>query len=325
MSGRIVVRRHGGPEVLEWDETDVPEPGSGEVRIRHGAVGVNYIDVYFRSGAYPGPSFPFSIGMEGAGTVDAVGPGVTSVNVGSRIAYASAPLGSYAEVRNMPADRVVALPDGIDDATAAAMMLKGMTAEYLLHRTYSVKLGDEILVHAAAGGVGLILCQWAKELGATVIGTVGNEAKARLAAQNGCDHPIVYTKADFVSEVRKLTGGAGVQVVYDSVGKDTFDGSLDCLAQRGYMVLYGQSSGKVGAVDPQVLNLKGSLFLTRPTMMHYTATRDDLVLSTSRLFSVVKSGAVKIHVGQTYPLREASRAHADLEARKTTGSVVLVP
>jgi NADPH2:quinone reductase len=325
MPGRIALRKHGGPEVLEWDEIDVPEPGAGDVRIRHSAVGINFIDVYFRSGAYPGPSFPFSIGMEGAGVVEAVGPGVTSVKVGSRIAYASAPLGSYAEVRNMPADRVVELPDGIDDETGAAMMLKGMTAEYLLHRTYPVKVGDHVLVHAAAGGVGLILCQWAKVLGATVIGTVGNEEKARLAAENGCDHPIIYTKTNFVSEVRKITSGGGVRVVYDSVGKDTFDGSLDCLAQRGYLVLYGQSSGKVASFDPQVLNYKGSLFFTRPTLAHYTATREDLLLSTSRLFSAVKSGAVKIRVGQRYPLREAARAHADLEARKTTGSTVLVP
>lgn len=311
--------------MLEWDEADVPEPGPGEVKIRHGAVGVNFIDVYFRSGAYPGPSFPFTIGMEGAGVVEAAGPGVTDVKVGQRVAYASAPLGSYAEVRIMPAERVVTVPDGIDDKTAAAMMLKGMTAEYLLHRTYPVKLGDTVLVHAAAGGVGLILCQWAKELGATVIGTVGSDAKARLAEENGCDHPIVYTKTNFVSEVRSLTSGAGVKVVYDSVGKSTFEGSLDCLAQRGYFVLFGQSSGKVEAFDPQVLNYKGSLFFTRPTMAHYTATREDLVLSASRLFSVVKSGAVRIRVGQQYPLRDAARAHADLESRKTTGSTIFVP
>jgi NADPH2:quinone reductase len=295
------------------------------VRIRQSAAGINFIDVYFRSGAYPGPSFPFSIGMEGAGVVDAVGAGVTSVKVGSRVAYASAPLGSYAEVRNMPEDRVVELPDGIDDKTGAAMMLKGMTAEYLLHRTYPVKAGDKVLVHAAAGGVGLILCQWAKALGATVIGTVGSDEKATLVSENGCDHPIVYTKSNFVSEVRKLTSGAGVRVVYDSVGKDTIDGSLDCLGQRGYLVLYGQSSGKVDAFDPQILNFKGSLFFTRPTLAHYTATRDDLVLSASRLFSAVKSGAVKIRVGQTYALRDAARAHADLEGRKTIGSTVLLP
>jgi NADPH:quinone reductase len=325
MPGRIVLRRHGGPEVLEWEETDVPEPGPGDIKIRQSAAGINFIDVYFRSGAYPGPSFPFSIGMEGAGVVDAVGAGVTSVKVGSRVAYASAPLGSYAEVRNMPADRVVELPDGIDDETGAAMMLKGMTAEYLLHRTYAVKAGDAVLVHAAAGGVGLILCQWAKALGATVIGTVGSDEKAKLVSENGCDHPIVYTKSNFVSEVRKLTSGAGVRVVYDSVGRDTIDGSLDCLSQRGYLVLYGQSSGKVEAFDPQILNYKGSLFFTRPTLAHYTATREDLLLSTSRLFSAVKSGVVKIHVGQTYPLRDAARAHADLEARKTIGSTVLLP
>lgn len=325
MPGRIVLHRHGGPDVLEWEETEVPEPGSGEVRIRQSAAGVNFIDVYFRSGAYPGPSFPFSIGMEGAGVVEAVGPGVANVKVGSRVAYASAPLGAYAELRNMPADRVVELPDGIDDETGAAMMLKGMTAEYLLHRTYPVKAGDTVLVHAAAGGVGLILSQWAKALGAKVIGTVGSEDKARLATENGCDHPIVYTKTKFATEVLKLTSGAGVRVVYDSVGKSTFDGSLDCLAQRGYLILYGQSSGKVEAFDPQVLNYKGSLFFTRPTLAHYTGTREDLVLSASRLFSAVKSGAVKIRIGQTYPLRDAARAHADLESRKTTGSTVLLP
>lgn len=323
MSGRIVVRRHGGPEVFEWEDAEVPAPDSGEVRIRQRAVGVNFIDVYFRSGAYPGPSFPFSIGMEACGIVEAVGDGVKDVRVGSRVAYASAPLGAYAELRNMPAERVVTVPDGIDDKTAAAMMLKGMTAEYLLHRTYTVKLGDRVLVHAAAGGVGLILCQWAKELGATVIGTVGSAEKAKLAAANGCDHPIVYTKEDVASEVRKLTSGAGVQVVYDSVGKDTFEASLDCLAQRGYLVLYGQSSGKVAPFDPQILNYKGSLFFTRPTLAHYTGTRDDLTLSSSRLFSVVKNGAVKIHIGQTYPLKDAARAHTDLEARRTTGSTVL--
>jgi NADPH2:quinone reductase len=286
---------------------------------------VNFIDVYFRSGAYAGPSFPFSIGMEGAGVVEAVGAGVSIAKAGDRVAYASAPLGSYAEVRNMPAERVVTVPDGIDDITAAAIMLKGMTAEYLLHRTYHVKLGDKVLVHAAAGGVGLILCQWAKELGACVLGTVGSDQKAEIAAANGCDHPIVYTKQNFATEVRKLTSGAGVQVVYDSVGKDTFEGSLDCLAQRGYLVLFGQSSGKVEAFDPQILNYKGSLFFTRPTLAHYTATREDLVLSSSRLFSVVKNGAVKLHVGQTYPLREAARAHEDLEARRTSGSSVLIP
>lgn len=325
MAGRIVVRRHGGPEVLEWEEAQVGAPGPGDVRIRQTAVGINFIDVYFRSGAYAGPSLPFSIGMEAAGVVDAVGAGVNTAKVGDRVAYASAPLGSYAEVRIMPADRVVTIPDGVEDRTAAAMMLKGMTAEYLLRRTYEVKHGDAILVHAAAGGVGLILCQWAKALGATVIGTVGSDEKARLAAVNGCDHPIVYTKSDVASEVKRLTGGAGVRVVYDSVGKDTFAASLDSLAQRGYLVLFGQSSGKVEAFDPQILNYKGSLFFTRPTLAHYTATRADLELSTSRLFDVVKSGAVKIHIGQTYPLREAARAHAALESRRTTGSTVLVP
>jgi NADPH2:quinone reductase len=324
MIGRIVVSRHGGPEVLSWGEAEVGEPGPREVRLRHTAVGVNYIDVYFRTGLYPA-ALPFTPGMEGAGVVEAVGPDVSSMKAGDRVAYASGPLGSYSEARLMPADRVVALPPDIGDRTAAAMMLKGMTAEYLLHRTYPVKSGDTVLVHAAAGGVGRILCQWAKYLGATVLGTVGNDEKARVAAESGCDHPILYTREDVAKRVRELTHGAGVAVVYDSVGKDTFAASLDSLAPRGMLALYGQSSGSVGAFDPQLLNQKGSLYLTRPSLAHYTATRADLVTSASRLFSAVESGTVKIHIGQTYALRDAARAHADLEGRKTTGSTVLLP
>lgn len=324
MVSRIVVSRQGGPEVLSWSEVEVGEPGPREVRLGHTAVGVNFIDVYFRTGLYAA-AVPFTPGMEGAGVVDAVGADVASLKVGDRVAYASGPLGSYSEARLMPADRVVALPPDIDDRTAAAMMLKGMTAEYLLHRTYAVKPGDAVLVHAAAGGVGRILCQWAKHLGATVLGTVGNDEKARLAAESGCDHPILYTREDVAKRVRELTQGSGVAVVYDSVGKDTLAASLDSLGPRGMFVSYGQSSGSVGAFDPQVLVQKGSLYLTRPSLAHYTATRADLETSAARLFSAVKSGAVKIHIGQTYPLRDAARAHADLEARKTTGSTVLLP
>jgi NADPH2:quinone reductase len=325
MVGRIVVSRLGGPEVLAWSDVEVGAPGPHEVRLRHTAVGVNFIDVYFRTGLYPAGSVPFALGMEAAGVVDAVGADVESLKVGDRVAYASGPLGSYSEARLMPAERVVLLPAGIDDKTGAAMMLKGMTAEYLLHRTYPVKRGDAVLVHAAAGGVGRILCQWAKHLGATVIGTVGSDEKARLAAESGCDHPILYSREDVAKRVREITGGAGVAVAYDSVGKDTFTASLDSLAPRGMLALYGQSSGPVGPFDPQLLNQKGSLFLTRPSLIHYTGTRADLVESASRLFSVVESGAVEIHIGQTYALRDAARAHADLEARKTTGSTVLLP
>jgi NADPH2:quinone reductase len=324
MIGRIVVSRHGGPEVLSWSEAEVGEPGPREVRLRHTAVGVNFIDVYFRTGLYQA-AVPFTPGMEAAGVVEAVGSDVSSVKVGDRVAYASRPLGAYSEARLMPADRLVAVPPDIDDRTVAAMMLKGMTAEFLLHRTYAVKSGDAVLVHAAAGGVGRILCQWAKHLGVTVLGTVGNDEKARVAAESGCDHPILYTRENVAKRVRELTHGAGVAVVYDSVGKDTFAASLDSLAPRGMLVLYGQSSGSVSAFDPLLLNQKGSLYLTRPSLPDYTATRPDLEMSASRLFSAVKSGVVKIHIGQTYPLRDAARAHADLEARKTTGSTVLLP
>jgi NADPH2:quinone reductase len=325
MIGRVVVRGHGGPEVLAWSEAEVGEPGHGDVRLRHTAVGVNFIDVYFRSGQYPAPGFPFVLGMEACGVVEAVGPGVADLSVGDRVGYASGPLGSYAEARLMPADRVVRVPEGIDDATAAAILLKGMTAEYLLHRTIEVRAGDTVLVHAAAGGVGLILCQWAKHLGATVIGTVGSEEKARLALANGCDHALFYQRENIPDRVRAITGGAGVRVVYDSVGRDTFEASLDCLAPRGLLALFGQSSGKVAPFDPQLLNFKGSIFLTRPSLAHYTGTRADLVLSSSRLFEAVLRGAVKVHIGQTYALRDAARAHEALEARRTTGSIVLTP
>lgn len=325
MPHAIVLSETGGPENLRWQEVTVGEPGPGQVRLRHTAIGLNFIDVYHRTGLYPLPSLPAVIGLEAAGVVEAVGPGVSDLTVGSRVAYASPPAGAYAEVRLMPADRLVALPDGIDDAHAAAMMLKGMTAEYLLCRTYKVKAGDTILVHAASGGVGLIVCQWAKHLGVQVIGTVGSDAKAELARAHGCDHPIVYTRENFVDRVKALTDGAGVAVVYDSVGKDTFMGSLDCLAPMGMMVSFGNASGAVPAFEPGILSAKGSLFLTRPTLMTYTAKRADLVASARALFEVVLKGTVTIEINQRYPLRDAAQAHRDLEARKTTGSTLLMP
>lgn len=325
MPHAIVLSETGGPENLRWQEVTVGEPGPCQVRLRHTAIGLNFIDVYHRTGLYPLPSLPAVIGLEAAGIVEAVGPGVSDLTVGSRVAYASPPAGAYSEVRLMPADRLVALPDGIDDAHAAAMMLKGMTAEYLLCRTYKVKAGDTILVHAASGGVGLIVCQWAKHLGVQVIGTVGSDAKAELARAHGCDHPIVYTRENFVDRVKALTGGAGVAVVYDSVGKDTFMGSLDCLAPMGMMVSFGNASGAVPAFEPGILSAKGSLFLTRPTLMTYTAKRADLVASARALFEVVLKGAVTIEINQRYPLRDAAQAHRDLEARKTTGSTLLMP
>ncbi|SUS06811.1 Quinone oxidoreductase [uncultured Defluviicoccus sp.] len=325
MPHAIVLSETGGPENLRWQEVTVGEPGPGQVRLRHTAIGLNFIDVYHRTGLYPLPSLPAVIGLEAAGVVEAVGPGVSDLTVGSRVAYASPPAGAYSEVRLMPADRLVTLPDGIDNAHAAAMMLKGMTAEYLLCRTYKVKAGDTILVHAASGGVGLIVCQWAKHLGVQVIGTVGSDAKAELARAHGCDHPIVYTRENFVDRVKALTGGAGVAVVYDSVGKDTFMGSLDCLAPMGMMVSFGNASGAVPAFEPGILSAKGSLFLTRPTLMTYTAKRADLVASARALFEVVLKGAVTIEINQRYPLRDAAQAHRDLEARKTTGSTLLMP
>jgi NADPH2:quinone reductase len=323
MTHAIRIHQTGGPETLRWESVDLPPPSAGEIQVRHTAVGLNYIDVYFRTGLYPAP-LPLTPGFEAAGVVAAVGAGVTEFQVGERVAYATGPLGAYAEARNMPADRAVKIPEGVSDQQAAAMMLQGMTAEYLLRRTWPVKKGDTILVHAAAGGVGLILCQWAKHLGATVIGTVGSDAKAELARAHGCDHPIVYTREDFQARVMELTGGAKLPVVYDSVGKDTFAKSLDCLALRGMMVLYGQASGKVPPLDLGELSAKGSLFVTRPTLFSYTSTRQELVDCANALFDVVKRGIVKIAINQTYPLREAAQAHIDLEARKTTGSTVLI-
>jgi NADPH2:quinone reductase len=324
MANAIRVYEPGGPEVMRWEAVSVGDPGPGEARVRHTAVGLNYIDVYFRTGMYPAPASPFTPGMEGAGVVEAVGEGVSGLVAGDRVAYAGA-LGSYAEVRLAPAEKLVKVPDGIDDQTAAAMMLQGMTTEYLLRRTFPVQAGQTILFHAAAGGVGLMACQWAKALGATVIGTVGSDEKAELARSHGCDHPIVYTREDFVERVREITGGAGVPVVYDSVGQDTLMRSLDCLSPRGMLVSFGQSSGKVDPMDLGILAPKGSLYVTRPTLMTYTATRADLEESSNALFAVVASGQVKIEVNQTFPLAEAGESHRALEGRQTTGSTVLLP
>ncbi|MEW5710156.1 MAG: quinone oxidoreductase [Pseudomonadota bacterium] len=313
----------GGPEVLRWEEIQVGAPGRGEVRLRHTAVGLNFIDVYHRSGLYP-VSLPATPGLEACGVVEEVGEGVTELKPGDRVAYASPPMGAYAEARLMPADRVVKVPEGISDPQAASMMLKGMTAEYLVRRTFRVGSEHTVLVHAAAGGVGLILCQWARALGATVIGTVGSDEKAKLAEAHGCKYPIVYTREDFVARVLDITGGRKCDVVYDSVGKDTFMKSLDCLRMFGTLVSFGQSSGPVPPLDVGVLSAKGSLYLTRPTLMHYTARREDLVMSANALFQMVLDGKLRIEINQTYPLKEAAQAHRDLQARKTTGSTVFV-
>ncbi|MBB3897145.1 quinone oxidoreductase family protein [Roseococcus suduntuyensis] len=324
MNHSIRIHEHGGPEQLVWEEVPLPAPKPGEALVRHKAVGLNFIDVYFRTGLYKLPSLPATIGMEGAGIVEAIGEGVTEVAVGDRVAYASGPVGAYAEARTIKADRLVKMPDAIGFEDAAAMMLQGMTAQYLLRTTYRVKAGETILVHAAAGGVGLIMCQWAKHLGATVIGTVSTEAKAELARAHGADH-VVLTGEDLPAAVKKITGGAMLPVVYDSVGRDTFMPSLDCLAPLGYMVSYGNASGPVPPIDIGVLAAKGSLYLTRPTLASYTAKREDLVAVAEDLFDVVTKGAVKMNVNQRYPLKEAAQAHRDLEARKTTGSTVLLP
>jgi NADPH2:quinone reductase len=323
MTHAIRIHQTGGPEVLRWEAIEVPAPGVGEVLLRQTAVGLNYIDVYFRTGLYAAPTMPFIPGLEGAGVVEAVGPEVTALAVGDRVAYASAPIGAYAEARLMPADRLVKIPDSISDEQAAAMMLQGMTTQYLVRRTYKIQPGDTILVHAAAGGVGLMLCQWAKHLGATVIGTVSSDEKAALARANGCDYPVIYTREDFQARVLEITNGQKVPVVYDSVGVDTFAKSLDCLAPLGMMVLFGQASGPVPPFELGTLAAKGSLFITRPTLFSYTAKREDLVTTAQELFEVVSKGVVKIAVNQTYPLAEAARAQRDLEARKTTGSTVL--
>jgi NADPH2:quinone reductase len=323
MTHAIRIHANGGPEVMRWEEVPMPEPGPGEALVRHEAVGLNYIDVYFRTGLYKA-TLPLTPGMEAAGVVLAVGSGVTEVKPGDRVAYAGGPIGAYATERAIAADRLVVLPDAIDTRMGAAMMLQGMTAQYLLRRTYVVKPGDTIVVHAAAGGVGLILCQWAKHLGASVIGVVSTEAKADLARAHGADH-VVVGYADLPAQVKKITGGAMVPVVYDSVGRDTFMASLDCLAPLGLMVSYGNASGPVASFDLGILAAKGSLYVTRPTLATYTAKRGDLVATANDLFTVVQSGAVKIRVNQTFPLAEAAAAHIALEARQTTGSTVLIP
>ena len=324
MTHAIRVHEHGGPEVLEWERIEVGDPGPGEVKIRQTAIGLNFIDVYHRTGLYPQPSLPFIPGSEGAGVVTAVGLGVRDLKVGRHVAYAGV-TGAYAEQRLVPADRVVKIPKGITDEIAASIMLKGMTAQYLLRRTYEVGVGTTLLFHAAAGGVGLIACQWAASLGATVIGTVGSAGKALIARAHGCDYVINSRKEDFVAKVKDCTRSVGVDVVYDSVGKDTFPGSLDCLKPLGMWVSFGQSSGPVPEFNIALLSQKGSLFATRPSLAHYTATRKDLVATANDLFEAVADGKVKVAVNQTYALADAAKAHRDLESRMTTGSTVLVP
>ncbi len=324
MAHAIRIHAYGGPDAMQWDDVPTPEPGPAEVLVHHTAIGLNYIDVYFRNGLYKAPSLPATLGMEAAGVVKAVGSDVTSLSAGDRVAYATGPIGAYSTDRVISADRVVRVPDGISDQTAAAMMLQGMTAQYLVRQTYAVKSGDTVLVHAAAGGVGLILCQWAKHLGATVIGVVSTDEKARLATEHGAAHVIVGHDK-LASEVKRITGGKMVPVAYDSVGKDTFTASLDSLAPLGLMVSYGNSSGPVPPFELAVLGAKGSLFLTRPTLATYTASRADLERSAQDLMGVVASGAVQIKVNQSFALKDAAEAHRALEARKTTGSTVLIP
>jgi len=324
MPKAIRIHATGGPEVLRWEDVEVGDPAEGQARVRHAAVGVNFIDTYHRSGLYPLP-LPSGLGSEAAGVVEAVGSGVTVVKPGDRVAYAGGPPGSYSEVRLLPAHILVPIPDGVTDRTAAAVMLKGMTAQYLIRRTYPVKPGETVLFHAAAGGVGLIACQWLKALGATVIGTVGSDEKAEIARAHGCAHVIVSTKEDVAKRVREITGGAGVPVVYDSVGKDTFLASLDCLKPLGMFVSFGNSSGKVTPFDIGILSQKGSLYLTRPTLATYTAMRADLEATAKDVFDVIRDGKVKVEVRHTYPLAEAERVHRDLEGRRTVGSIVMLP
>lgn len=323
MPKAIRVHKVGGPEVLQWEDVTVGDPGTGEARVRHHAVGLNYTDVYHRIGVYP-LSFPCGLGLEAAGVVEAVGPGVTTVKPGDRVAYANPPIGAYCESRIMPVDRLVNLPDEISFEQAAAMMLQGMTVQYLITRTYKVRRGDTVVWHAAAGGVGLIACQWLAALGVTVIGTVGSDEKAKLAAAHGCHYTVNYNRENFLDRVKEITKGAGVPVVYDSVGKDTFERSIECLRPFGMMVSFGNASGLVPPIDFAKV-LKGSLFLTRPSLMPYTAKREDLVATAKDLLDIVVSGKVKIEINQRYPLREAAQAHRDLEARKTTGSTILIP
>jgi NADPH:quinone reductase len=324
MPSAIRIHQTGGPDVLKFEEVEVGAPAPDEVQVRHTAIGLNYIDVYDRTGLYP-MQLPAGLGREAAGVVTARGKKVRDIRVGDRVAYVSSTTGAYSEVRNVPADRVVKVPNGISDQQAAAIMLKGMTAQYLVRRTYRVKRGDFVLAHAAAGGVGLLLGQWAKALGATVIGVVGSDAKAELARKHGYKHVLISGRDEIASSVKKLTKGLGAHVVYDAVGKDTFSESLDSLRPLGMMVSFGNASGPVPAFDPLELSRRGSLFFTRPTLYHYIARREDLLASAKELFAAVKSKKVKVRVDQTYPLKAAAQAHTDLEARKTTGSTVLVP
>lgn len=323
---KIVVRHCGDPHVMEIAQDDLPAPGVDEVQIRHHAIGLNYIDTYFRSGLYPSPiGLPFTPGLEAAGEVVAVGKQVTNFSVNDRVAYGTGPLGAYSEARNIPAQKIVPLPDNVDYDIAAAMMLKGMTVQYLLRQTYALKAGDTVLFHAAAGGVGLMFCQWAKYLGASVIGTVSSDAKAELAKANGCDHIINYTHEDFPKRVREITKGKGVPVVYDGVGKTTFAGSLDCLQPRGLMISFGNASGAVEKFDLSVLSAKGSLYLTRPTLMNYTASYDQLTACAAEVMQMIADGHLKIDIRQKYGLDDAVQAHLDLEGRKTTGATIITP
>ena len=324
MTQAIRFHQTGGPEVMRLESIDLSPPGPGEARVRHHAIGLNYIDTYHRSGLYPVP-LPSGIGLEGAGVVEAIGSGVTDIAVGDRVAYAGGPLGAYADERKLPADRLVRLPAALSFQQGAAMMLQGLTAQYLLRRTYRVQAGDTVLIHAAAGGVGLIACQWAKALGATVLGTVGSEEKAELARAHGCDHPILYSREKVSERVREITGGAGVAVVYDSIGQDTFMDSLACLRPLGMMVLFGAASGPVPPFDLGLLAKMGSLFVTRPTLFTYTAARADLVAMADELFAMVESGKVRLEINQRFALADAALAHLALEARKTTGSTILLP
>ncbi|MET0071674.1 MAG: quinone oxidoreductase [Candidatus Thiodiazotropha sp.] len=325
MNHALMVHEYGGSEVLQWQQVPLDDPAPGEVRIRHTAVGLNFIDVYHRTGLYPAGDLPFTPGLEAAGIVESIGQGVAGFTPGDRVAYAGGPLGAYAEARNFPAERLLRLPDGIGERQAAAIMLKGMTAEYLIRRTYPVAAGETILIHAAAGGVGQLLCQWAVALGAEVIATVGSEEKAAVARGLGCHHTINYRDEDIVERVREMTKGSGVSVVYDSVGQDTFEASLAVLAPRGMLVSYGQASGKVPPFDITQLSAMGSLYLTRPTLFDYTRSREQLVESSNALFSSILKGEIRLEIGQEFPLREAAQAHQALEARKTRGSTLLLP
>jgi len=324
MPNAIRFHKNGGPEVMQWESVEAGQPGPGEARVRHTAIGVNYIDTYHRSGLYK-LALPSGLGTEGAGIVEAVGPGVTDVRSGDRVAYSGGPLGAYSEVRVMPADRLVKLPDGVSEQLAATLMLKGLTVQYLLRQTFPLKGGETILFHAAAGGIGLIACQWARALGVTMIGTVGSDEKAALAKANGCTHTIVYTRENFVERVKQLTGGKGVPVGYDGVGKDTFPASLDCLSPRGMFVSFGNASGPIAAFDILLLSQKGSLYATRPTLATYTASRAAMLKMSEEMFSLVLGGKLVNEARQTYALKDAAQAHRDLESRKTTGATILLP